>query len=260
MTLWVRFAQNGKVGFGTLEGETIHVHEGDMFAAPHAAGTSVAKADVVLLRPCQPTKMLGLWNNFHALAAKIQSPIPEEPLYFIKNPGSFADPGATVSRPASYTGKIVYEGELGIVIGKTIVDASEAEAGAAIFGYTCCNDITAADIISRDATFAQWTRAKGFDGFGPFGPAIATDLDPSTLTVRTLLNGDERQNYPIADMVFPATKLVAMISRDMTLVPGDIISCGTSVGVGSMKGAENVVEIEIDGIGTLRNSFVQDAG
>jgi 2-keto-4-pentenoate hydratase/2-oxohepta-3-ene-1,7-dioic acid hydratase in catechol pathway len=257
MTLWVRFGHQGRTQFGTLDGETIAVHEGSMFDAPTATGATLALGDVTLMRPCEPSKMLGLWNNFHALAAKIQSPIPEEPLYFIKNPVSFADPGATIHRPVSYDGKIVYEGELGIVIGARVSNASDAEAAAAIFGYTCVNDITAADIIPRDATFAQWTRAKGFDGFGPFGPAIATGLDPATLTVRTILNGDERQSYPIADMVFPAAKLVAMISRDMTLVPGDIISCGTSVGVGSMKKADNIVEIEIAGIGILRNAFVQ---
>ena len=257
MTLWVRFSKRGQVGFGTLEGETIHVHAGAMFDAPVPTAETVALAEVALLRPCQPSKMLGLWNNFHALAQKIQSPVPEEPLYFIKNPVAFADPSATVRRPRGYDGKIVYEGELGIVVGKRVRDASDAEAAAAIFGYTCVNDITALDIITRDKTFAQWTRAKGFDGFGPFGPAIATGLDPKTLRVRTILNGDERQNYSIADMVFTAEELVGRISRDMTLEPGDIISCGTSIGVGTMKAAENTIEIAIDGIGSLRNTFAQ---
>ena len=257
MTLWVRFSTADGIGFGTLEGETIHVHTGSMFDAPTKSGTTIPLSAANLLRPCEPSKMLGLWNNFHALAAKINSPVPAEPLYFIKNPVSFADPGATVHRPASYDGKIVYEGELGIVIGTSVSNASEEKAAAAIFGYTCVNDITAADIIGKDATFAQWTRAKGFDGFGPFGPAIATGLDASTLHVRTILNGDERQNYPIADMVFSAAKLVSMISRDMTLLPGDIISCGTSVGVGTMKAADNTVVIAIDGIGILENRFSQ---
>ena len=259
MTLWVRFSRQGRIGFGTLLNETIHVHAGAMFEAPTPTGETLALADVALLRPCEPSKMLGLWNNFHALAEKIKSPVPEEPLYFIKNPVSFADPGATLHRPPSYDGKVVYEGELGIVIGASVRDASDAEAAAAIFGYTCVNDITALDIITRDKTFAQWTRAKGFDGFGPFGPAIATGLDPATLRVRTILNGDERQDYPIADMVFTAAELVGRISRDMTLLPGDIISCGTSIGVGTMKAPENTIEISIEGIGSLRNRFVQAA-
>ena len=257
MTLWVRFGHAGQTKFGTLDGERITVHEGSMFASPRATGETLALADVTLKYPCEPSKMLGLWNNFHALARKINSPIPPEPLYFIKNPVSFADPGSAVRRPASYDGKVVYEGELGIVIGESVLNADEARAAAAIFGYTCVNDITAIDVLTRDPTFAQWTRAKGFDGFGPFGPAIATGLDPATLVVRTILNGDERQNFPIADMVFTPAQLVAMISRDMTLLPGDIISCGTSVGVGSMRNPENTIEIEILGIGTLRNTYSQ---
>ncbi len=257
MTHWVRFKHEGIVGFGTLIGETIKVHEGEMFSAPRETSKTIPLSSVVLLRPCDPSKMVALWNNFYELAAKINSPVPDEPLYLLKNPVSFADPDITVHRPTSYTGRVVFEGELGIVLGKACLNATEEEAAAAIFGYTCVNDITAADIISRDPTFAQWARAKGFDNFGPFGPAIVTDLDPSTLWVRTVLNGEERQHYPIADMVFPAARLVAKISHDMTLLPGDIISCGTSVGVGAMKQAQNEVSVEIAGIGVLKTTFAQ---
>jgi 2-keto-4-pentenoate hydratase/2-oxohepta-3-ene-1,7-dioic acid hydratase in catechol pathway len=124
-----------------------------------------------------------------------------------------------------------------------------------VFGYTCINDVTAAQLISKDKTFAQWTRAKSFDTFGVYGPVIATGLDPADLVVKTVLNGDERQNYPISDMIFPVASLVSRLSHDMTLVAGDIIACGTSVGVGAMKEASNTVEITIDGIGTLSNVF-----
>lgn len=257
MATWVRFAHGARTGFGTLAGETIAVHDGDMFTAAKATGEMLATSDVRLSMPCTPSKMICLWNNFHALAAKLGVAEPAEPLYLLKAPSSFMGPGEPIRRPASYDGKIVYEGELGIVIGKACSNASEAEAAAAIFGYTCINDVTAADIISKDPTFPQWARAKSFDTFGIFGPAITTGLDPATLTVRTVLNGAERQNYAIADMIFPAAKLVAALSRDMTLLPGDVIACGTSVGVGVMKEAENVVEITIDGIGTLRNTLKQ---
>ena len=257
MAHWLRFTRAGQVGFGILIGETIEVHRGDMFKEPERTGEVVALSDVQLLRPTQPSKMIALWNNFRELGAKLGVPAPSEPLYFLKAPSSFADPGAVVRRPSSYDGKVVYEGELGIVIGRSCREVSPDEAEACIFGYTCINDLTAADIISKDATFAQWTRAKSFDGFGPFGPAVVTGVDPSTLRVRTILNGAERQNYPISDMVFPAADLVSRLSFDMTLLPGDVICCGTSVGVGSMKDPSNVVEITIDGIGTLRNEFVQ---
>ncbi|MGH8264839.1 MAG: fumarylacetoacetate hydrolase family protein, partial [Steroidobacteraceae bacterium] len=130
----------------------------------------------------------------------------------------------------------------------------ESEAASAIFGYTCVNDVTAIEIIARDPGFAQWARAKSFDTFGVFGPVIATGIDPAHLTVRTILNDQERQSYPVADIVFPPAKLVSLISQDMTLEAGDIIACGTSVGVGSMKPG-STVSIVIDGIGTLTNRF-----
>ncbi|MBU2580970.1 MAG: fumarylacetoacetate hydrolase family protein [Alphaproteobacteria bacterium] len=257
MAIWVRFAGDGREGFGTLEDATISVHDGNMFATPSPTGETLPAASVRFLMPCQPSKMICLWNNFHALAAKLDVAEPAEPLYLLKAPTSFMGPDQPIRRPASYDGKIVYEGELGIVIGKQCSNASETEAAAGIFGYTCINDVTAAEIISKDKTFPQWARAKSFDTFGIFGPSIATGLDPASLTVRTILNGAERQKYPISDMIFPAATLVSALSRDMTLLPGDIIACGTSVGVGAMKEAANVVEVTIDGIGTLRNTLTQ---
>ncbi|MDQ0510380.1 fumarylacetoacetate hydrolase family protein [Ancylobacter amanitiformis] len=257
MAHWVRFSHAGVTGFGTLDGASITVHTGNMFNGAQPTGERLALSEVALLAPTEPTKVIALWNNFHALAAKLNSPVPADPLYLLKAGSSLTSPGAVVRRPASYDGKVVYEGELGIVIGARASSVSEEEAGACIFGYTCVNDITAADIINKDATFAQWVRAKSFDGFGPFGPVVATDIDPASLVVRTVLNGQERQNYPISDMIFSARQLVSRISHDMTLNPGDVICCGTSVGVGTMKDPSNTVEIVIEGIGTLSNTFVQ---
>ncbi|MEW6124659.1 MAG: fumarylacetoacetate hydrolase family protein [Pseudomonadota bacterium] len=257
MANWVRFSTDGVTGFGVLEGDEIAVHEGCMFAGARPTGARHAVATVTLEAPCAPTKIIALWNNFHALAAKLGVAEPAEPLYLLKAPTTGAAPGATVRRPATYDGKTVYEGELGIVIGKAASNISEDEADAHIFGYTIVNDITAADILNKDPTFPQWARAKGFDAYGPFGPVITTDAPPDGAHVRTVLNGAERQNYAVGDMIFPPRKLVALLSRDMTLLPGDLIACGTSLGVGSMKEAVNEVEVSIDGIGTLRNTFVQ---
>lgn len=255
MTKWVRFRHQSAVGFGSLDGDRITVHTGDLFDAPKANGRMLALGDVQLLSPVVPSKIVALWNNFHALAAKIDMPEPPEPLYLLKAPTSVTSPGAVVQRPQSYDGKVVYEGELGIVIGKICANVSPQEVDDFILGYTCVNDITAADILHKDKTFPQWARAKGFDNFCPFGPVIATDIDPSTLIVRTILNGDERQSYPIADMIFTAQELVSKISHDMTLLPGDLIACGTSVGVGTMKEPVNRVTIAIDGIGELHNEY-----
>jgi 2-keto-4-pentenoate hydratase/2-oxohepta-3-ene-1,7-dioic acid hydratase in catechol pathway len=212
---------------------------------------------VKVLIPCVPGKMICLWNNFAANAAKQNLSRPEEPLWFIKAPTAVLAHGKAILRPATYPGKIVYEGELGIVIGKRCSNISEAEAPAHIFGYTCVNDVTAIELLNKDPSFAQWVRSKSFDTFGAFGPVIATGLDPMTLSVRTVLNGAERQNYPVSDMFFPPARLVSLLSQDMTLLPGDVIACGTSVGVGVMSQPENTVDISIEGIGTLTNTFTR---
>jgi 2-keto-4-pentenoate hydratase/2-oxohepta-3-ene-1,7-dioic acid hydratase in catechol pathway len=252
---FARFRRAGKPGFGQLDGDSLKVFTGDMFDGPKPSGETVKRAEVELMTPCDPSKMVCLWNNFHALAAKLEVVEPPEPLWFLKAPSAFTAGGTTISRPKSYDGPVVYEGELGIVIGKRCAGISESEAAAHIFGYTCVNDVTAAKVLQKDPTFAQWARAKSYDGFGAFGPVIATGLDPMTLSIRTVLNGDERQNYPVADMIFPPHKLVSLLSHDMTLLPGDVIACGTSIGVGSMKAPSNAVTIAIGGIGELNNTY-----
>jgi len=257
MAHWIRFEKSGKTGFGTLEGETISVHSGDVFAGAKATGDKVALKDVKVLTPCDPSKMVCLWNNFHQLAAKNDFQRPSDPLYFLKAPNAYHPAHEPIRRPATYDGRIVYEGELGVVIGKKCSNISEAEAKDYIFGYTCVNDVTAVDLMKKFPTFDQWTRAKSFDTFGVFGPTIATGLDPAKLVIRTVLNGKEVQNYPVADMFFPPYKLVAAVSKDMTLMPGDVIACGTSLGAGVMASAHNVVDIVIDGVGKLTNTFDQ---
>jgi 2-dehydropantoate 2-reductase len=257
MAKWIRFEQGGEAGFGTLEGDNIAIHSGDLFAGATPSGRTVKLSDVQLLTPCDPSKMICLWNNFHQLAAKNDFKEPKEPLWFLKAPNAYWPAQRPIERPSTYAGKIIYEGELGVVIGKKCFNISEAEAGDYIFGYTCVNDVTAVDLLRKDKSFEQWARAKSFDTFGVFGPVIATGLDPMKLSIRTVLNGKERQNYPVADMFFPPHRLVAAISRDVTLMPGDIIACGTSLGAGTMAEAHNVVEIVIDGVGRLGNVFDQ---
>jgi ketopantoate reductase/2-keto-4-pentenoate hydratase/2-oxohepta-3-ene-1,7-dioic acid hydratase in catechol pathway len=257
MAHWIRFETGGKTGFGTLEGDTISVHSGDMFAGAKVTGEKIALKDVKVRTPCEPSKMVCLWNNFHQLAAKNDFQRPVDPLYFLKAPNAYHPAGEPIRRPPTYDGRIVYEGELGVVIGKQCSNISEAEAKNFIFGYTCVNDVTAVDLMKKFPTFDQWTRAKSFDTFGVFGPTIATGLDPAKLVIRTVLNGKEVQNYPVSDMFFPPYKLVAAVSKDMTLMPGDVIACGTSLGAGVMASAHNVVDIIIDGVGTLSNTFDQ---
>jgi 2-keto-4-pentenoate hydratase/2-oxohepta-3-ene-1,7-dioic acid hydratase in catechol pathway len=193
-------------------------------------------------------------EQLHAAAAKFSLNTPAEPLFFIKGANSFCAHGTEVPAPKSYSGRVLYEGELGVVIGKRGSDIALEDSAGYVFGYTCVNDITAVDLLKTDPSFAQWTRAKSFDGFGPFGPVIATDANPEQLVVRTLVNGKERQNYPVRDMIFSPQQLVSLISRDVSLCPGDVISCGTSVGAGSIPTGATV-DVVIDGVGTLSNRY-----
>jgi 2-keto-4-pentenoate hydratase/2-oxohepta-3-ene-1,7-dioic acid hydratase in catechol pathway len=253
MSHWLRFTHQGAEQFGTLDGDSIVVYEGDLFEAPRATATRLSIAAVRLLAPVQPSKVLALWNNFGQLAAKLGLDAPSEPLYLIKPPNTYLEPGGVIRQPVC-DGKVAFEGELGIVIGKAARAVALEHAADHVFGYTCANDVTVNDIIRRDPSFAQWVRAKGFDTFCPFGPVIATGLDPATLTVTTRLDGQVRQSYPISDMCFSVAQLVSLISHDMTLLPGDIILCGTSLGIGTMKPG-SMVEVEIPGIGSLVNRF-----
>lgn len=251
---WIRYEHAGVIGFGILADGRVQPHVGDMFGGSDPVGESIAFIDVKLLMPTVPTKVIALWNNFKALGEKLNLAVPEEPLYLLKSPNSWTATGELIVVPVQ-PGKVVYEGELGIVIGKLCRNVAVGDAARYIFGYTCVNDVTAMDVLFENPDFAQWSRSKSFDTFGCLGPVIATDLDPAAVNLVTRVDGSERQNYPLSDMVFSPGQLVSRISHDLSLLPGDVIACGTSIGVGSIKDGATV-EISIDGIGTLRNQLV----
>ena len=251
---WLRFLHHGAPTFGVLAGDQVAVHRGDPFAGAEATGEQLPLAGLVWLPPCQPGKIIGLWNNFRAAAEKNGWATPAEPLYFLKSPGSALGHDGRIPVPDAYDGRVVYEGELAVVIGRRARAVSVADAPGHVLGYSCANDVTALELLHRDASFPQWTRAKSFDGFGAFGPVIETDFDPSGATLRTLVGGRERQNYALSDMFFGPAELVSRISQDMTLEPGDVILCGTSLGVLPMK-AGTTVEVVIEGVGTLANTY-----
>jgi len=254
MALWVRFSAGDESGFGTLTDDTITQYRGDMFGEHSPAGPELALSTVRLLAPCTPSKMLGLWNNFHERAKLEGLQEPNHPLYFVKTPNCYAGQAERIPRPAGYSGTVVLEGELGVVIGKRCKRVTPQQASDYIFGYTCVNDVTARDLMKQDPVFVHWTRAKSFDGFGPFGPWIATGLDLSGTRVQVILAGEERQNYPVSDMIFWPREIVSRISGDMTLEPGDLIACGTSVGACAMRDGDTV-EVSIPGIGVLTSRF-----
>ncbi|MGJ8602479.1 MAG: fumarylacetoacetate hydrolase family protein [Marivita sp.] len=224
-------------------------HPRSSLGSDTASGDPIALADVTLLSPVVPGKFIGLWNNFKAAAEKGGQDHPTHPLYFFKADTSLAGPGAEVAIPVS-AGRVVFEGELGIVLGNTCKNVSVAEAEAAIFGYTCINDFTSLDVLNADPSFPQWTRAKSFDGFGVVGPVIETEVAWQDLTITVLVNDRERQSYPANDMILPPAQIVSLLSQDMTLNPGDLIACGTSLGARPVK-AGMVVDVAIDGIGSV---------
>lgn len=245
---WARLrCADGRIITGIVEGDRLMPRAALGSDVP--AGTPIALAEGTLLPPCEPGKFIGLWNNFHAAAERNGWARPEHPLYFLKPATALSGPGAMVEMPEG-AGRVLFEGELGIVIGTPCRRVDAAGAEAAILGYTCVNDLTALDVLNADPSFAQWTRAKGFDGFGVLGPVIATGLDWRALSVRVMVNGRERQAFPLADMIMPPAEIVSRLSQDMTLLPGDVIACGTSVGARPVK-AGDVIEVVIDGIGGL---------
>lgn len=170
MAQWLRFQYQGKRTLGQVQGDRIAVYSGDLFQDPKPTGETLNLADVTIDIPCTPTKMVAMVDNFHALVTKLEHAVPAEPLYFLKGNNSFLAANQVIRTPKSYSGKVVYEGELGIVIGKRIHEVDETEAANAIFGYTCINDVTAIEILNRDPGYAQWTRSKSFNTFGVFGP------------------------------------------------------------------------------------------
>lgn len=254
MTNWVRCIHDGRKALGVIEGDRVVFHEGELFGTTRATGASASLSEVTLTTPCDPGKLLGLWNNFHERARVEGLTRPPHPLYFVKTPNCYLAHGQTIRQPRGHDGPVVFEGELGVVIGGRCIHVSPDEADAYIFGYTCVNDVTARSVLKADPSFVQWVRAKSFDTFGVFGPGIVTGIDPDALVVRTLVNGVEKQNYPVADMFVRPREIVSLLSQDMTLMPGDIIACGTSVGTEPMP-LGCTVEIVIDGVGTLANRF-----
>ena len=257
MNKWVRFEQNGNSHFGIIEDKKITRYQGDMFGKNNGMDEVFALNEVTLLAPCRPTKIIALWNNFYALAEKQGNDIPKSPYYFIKPSSCVIGAGTAIIPPVSYQGRIFYEGELGIVIGKKCKEVGVTEAEDYIFGYTCVNDVTAMQLIHEEDAFEQWSRAKSFDTFGAIGPCISTLSNPEGLTVKTQVNGRERQNYSIKDMIFSPTQLVSLLSADMTLEAGDVIACGTSLGAMPMK-KNTRIEVIIDDIGVLENIYLPD--
>ncbi|MFN7131377.1 MAG: fumarylacetoacetate hydrolase family protein [Myxococcales bacterium] len=248
-----RFEHAGAVQYGILEGDAVEVLSAPPFERIEKAGRRVPLADVRLLTPTDPGKIVGVGLNYRAHAEEMKKPVPEQPLLFLKPPTAALDPERPIVLPR-ISGEVHYEAELAVVIGRRCRRVSPEEAREAILGYTCFVDVTARDIQRREI---QYTRAKGCDTFAPFGPVIATGLDPRNLQVTGRVNGAVRQNGRTSDMIFDVYSLVSFVSQGMTLLPGDVLTTGTPPGVGPLAPGD-LLEIEIEGVGVLRNPIVAE--
>lgn len=246
---FVRFQHNGDAPrYGWLHEDQVGEIQGDLFGSYRRRKTTIPLKDVRLLAPTVPSKIVCVGRNYVDHAKELGNEVPKVPLIFLKAPSSVIADGEAVVLPPQST-QVEHEGELVAVIGKRGRNVTAESAKEYILGYTIGNDVTARDLQKTDG---QWTRAKGFDTFCPFGPWIDTDFDPSDALITCRVNGQMRQLSSTRDMVFNIGVLIAYISSVMTLEPGDLIFTGTPAGVGQLKPGD-VVEVEIDGLGVLKN-------
>ncbi|MGK5550176.1 fumarylacetoacetate hydrolase family protein [Actinomadura kijaniata] len=247
-----RFSTDGGMAFGVVEENTIAVIAAHPFGELEFTGQRLPLADVRLLAPILPSKVIAIGKNYAEHAREMGGEPPAEPVMFAKPSTSVIGPREAIAYPEKLTRRVDYEGELAIVIGRMVREVPESRAHEAILGYTCANDVTARDLQKKDG---QWTRAKGFDTFCPLGPWIETEVDPSDLAIRTLVNGEVRQDARTSQLEHDIPALVAHVSQVMTLLPGDVILTGTPAGVGPLEIGDEVT-VSIEGVGDLTNRVI----
>ncbi len=248
-----RFRFRRRILWGILKEEFLFPIKGSVFKDFKIEESPIPVAEVKLLPPVSPSKIIGIGANYLDHAREMGRPLPEEPLIFLKATSAIIGPLDPIVHPGS-AGRIDYEGELAVVLRKKVRNlGDESEAKDHILGYTCFNDVTARDLQKKDV---QFTRAKSFDTFAAVGPCVATDVDPASLRLKTFLNGKLVQSGTTSNLIFSVPFLVRFLSRIMTLNPGDVITTGTPAGVGPMSPGDRV-DVQIDGIGVLSNTFVK---
>lgn len=254
VTRYVRFERNGSIAFGELDGETIHEISGDLFGARERSGETVALSDVKLRYPVEPPKILCVGRNYASHIG--DRPTPVRPEIFYKPPTALQDPGGDIVLPPD-SKDVHYEAELVIVMGKEARNVSEADAADYILGYTCGNDVSERNwqngsLDGPENKDLQWWRGKGADTFGPMGPCIAAGFDYLQSRIQLRLNGEVKQDTTLNYLIHKPPAVVSFISRYVTLMPGDVIFTGTS-GKTSQIQKGDTLEVEIDGIGVLKN-------
>jgi 2-keto-4-pentenoate hydratase/2-oxohepta-3-ene-1,7-dioic acid hydratase in catechol pathway len=254
-----RFAKGDGVAYGVVEGEagqTIAELHGHPFGVDPSGvrftGQRYPLAEVRLLAPVLPSKVVAVGNNYAAHVREMGGEPPAEPILFLKPSTSVTGPSDRIAYPVKLTDRVDYEGELAVIIGRLCREVPKERAEDVIFGYTCANDVTARDLQLRDG---QWTRAKGFDTFCPLGPWMETGTDPSDLGITTTVNGNVRQHARTSELLWDVPSLIEYVSSVMTLLPGDVLLTGTPEGVGPLTDGDEV-SVTIESIGTLTNKVV----
>ena len=265
---YCRFQLNGGANYGLVEsvaGRDAIVRilltppehaDGDIESLRTRRIDAIPLEEASLLPAVQPSKIVCVGRNYREHAAELGHDVPSEPLIFLKATSALLAPGGTVRRP-KISSRVDFEGELGVVIGRMCYQPPpDADIRQYILGYTCVNDVTARDLQNKDG---QWSRAKGFDTFCPVGPVVSDELDPwAGVAVSTHVNGTARQQGNTRDFIFTLDTVIRHIAQAMTLFPGDLIPSGTPSGVGPLI-AGDTVDISVEGVGTLRNSVIDEA-
>jgi len=243
---FVRYEHQGKISYGILDGAVIAQIQGGLFEGETETGVKIGWNEARLLWPCEPSKILAVGLNYKSHLG--DRPAPAKPELFWKPPTCLLEPEGKIVIPEG-AGNVHYEGELVVVIGKKTKAVSPDQAAGCIFGYTCGIDVSERDWQKGDL---QWWRAKGSDTFGPLGPAIAVGLDYKASRLQTRVNGEVKQSQFLSDLLFDPATVVSHASRCVTLYPGDVIYTGTPGTTSALKPGDTV-EVEIDGIGILKN-------
>lgn len=248
---YVRLLANDSVRYGILEDEAIRLIDAAPFDAFHLTDETIRLTEARLLAPTPFSKAICIGLNYRDHSEELGLPIPTDPVVFLKPSTTILGPGAEIVKPAMCS-RLDYEAELAVVIKKQARFVPVDEAQSYILGYSCANDVTARDLQPKTG---QWTVAKGFDTFCPYGPFISDEVDPSNLNVESRVNGERKQFSNTRHLIFSVPVLVSYLSRVMTLLPGDIILTGTPGGIGPMERGDTV-EIIIEGLGTLQNPII----
>ncbi|NCE64216.1 DUF2437 domain-containing protein [Pseudoflavonifractor sp. 524-17] len=248
---YVRIQREGEPVWGVVQGDIVHTLAGAPYERICYDGKTAPFEGCTLLAPCEPSKILCVGKNYYDHAVEMGEGVPDRPILFLKGPNTINHPEGQIHAP-NFVQRLDYEGELAFVIKRRAKEIQPEKFMDYILGYTCLNDVTARDVQKSDG---QWSRGKGMDGFAPVGPIVTDEVDGGDLAIQTRLNGTVVQSSRTSRFMHKIPQLLAFITQSITLEPGDLVTTGTPSGIGPMAPGDTV-EVEIEGIGILRNYIV----